>query len=571
VSDSAFPVDANRSSFASKFFEFLGVDEVQFRVLLRTGFLIDLRGSAQAASAGQSSGTPLKSSLILYAVYSAFLAFLAFVLPVELYARVMMIFGMTLLGMIMLVDFGVTLVVPDDMVILAWRPISSRTYFAAKLTNALAFIALFGVALFTIPSITGAFARSGTMLFTPVFLVSAILGAVFVAGLVAASYAALLRMFSAERFRSAVNYLQIAMMATLMVGSQIGPRLEGRSAMRQIVRRQVLDTSAWSWWDLMPPRWFCAPNELLLGGANARTITLSVVAFAGTALLFIVLTRSLSLSYLQKVHGSGASAKSAPREAGRPSLILRIAMIFFRTDEEIVMFNFIRRVLARDRQVRLRIYPMMAYWLIVMPAILIAPSGASEGHLSPGLLKIAPLVVLTLLPGVILPLLPYAGETQGAWIFDLTGLEDTASAANGIKKTVACLFLIPLAVLCLAGLAFFMSFRDAAISVAFGLSAAILLMQIEFIGLFSGLPFTRKMAKGRAASNIAYMLLGYLFIGVLGALAYFVLNTSLRLLIATGVMLAGAAVVNRIGNAAYQPFDITPIAADADEPAKLFQ
>lgn len=571
MNETAVRGNANRSSLGSKVFDLLGVDEVQFRVLLRTGFQIDLRGSAQVASARPgSSGSPLKSSLILYAIYSAFLAMLAFVLPVGSYARVTMIFGMTLLGMIMLVDFGVTLVVPDDMVILAWRPISSRSYFAAKLTNALSFIALFSVALFTIPSITGAFSRGGTLLFIPVFLVCAILGAVFIAGLVAASYAALLRILSAERFRSAVNYLQIAMMATLMVGSQIGPRLEGRSAMQQMTNGPVLDTASWSWWDLLPPRWFCAPSEMLLGGVSTRAITLSVIAFAGTAALFIVLTRSLSLSYLQKVHGSGASSPKRGVQV-RPSSILRIAMLFFRKNEEILMFDFIRRVLARDRQVRLRVYPMMAYWLIVMPAIVIVPSGGGQSRFSTELLKIAPLVMLTLLPSVLFSLLPYAGETQGAWIFDLTGLENTASAANGIKKTLVWLFLIPLAGLCLAGLTFFLGIWQSAIWVLFGVSSAILLVQVEFIWLFSGLPFTRKMSKGSGASNIVYVLLGYLFIGVLGALAYFVLNTPPRLLIATAALLAAAAAANRIGNANYQPFDTAPLPAETGETVKLFQ
>ena len=122
---SAFPAESRGTSFASKIFAFFGVDEIQFRTLLRIGFLIDLRGSAQTATPGRATDSPLKSSLILYVVYSAVLTPLAFLFPAALYARFMMFFGMALLGMIMLVDFGVTLVVPDDMVILAWRPISS--------------------------------------------------------------------------------------------------------------------------------------------------------------------------------------------------------------------------------------------------------------------------------------------------------------------------------------------------------------------------------------------------------------------------------------------------------------
>ena len=566
---SAFPAESGASSFPSKIFSFFGVDEIQFRTLLRIGFLIDLRGSAQTATPGRSTDSPLKSSLILYAVYSAFLTPLAFLFPAALYARFMMFFGMALLGMIMLVDFGVTLVVPDDMVILAWRPISSRTYFAAKLTNALAFICAFAVALFTLPAIAGIFARGSTPLFFPVYLLSAILGAIFIAGLVAASYAALLRVFSAEKFRSAVNFLQIAMMATLMVGSQVAPRIEGRNAMRQIVNKQAMDSSVWSWWDLTPPRWFCAPSEMLLGGANRRVVTLSLIALAGTMALFTVLIRSLSLTYLQKVHGSGATNPARSIDQ-RPSLVMRTLMVFFPTSEGMVMFDLIRTQIGRDRQVRLRIYPMLAYMLIVLPFLMLAPASRGNEHINIGLLKIAPLIVLGLLPGVLLPLIPFAGESQGAWIFELAGLQNAASAASGIKKAIVFLFLIPLALACFAGLVFFTGAWQAAIWILFGLAVAILLLQVEFMAMFSGLPFTRKMPKGRVSGNLAYILIAYAVIGVAGALAYFVLNTPLRLLIATAVLFGAAAALNHIGNAGYQPFG-APALSDDDEPVKLFQ
>jgi ABC-2 type transport system permease protein len=569
MSSSALRAESRGPSFASRIFALFGVDEIQFRTLLRIGFLIDLRGSAQAATPGHATDSPLKSSMILYGVCSAFLAPLAFLFPAALYARFIMVFGMALLGMIMLVDFGVTLVVPDDIAILGWRPISSRTYFAAKLTNALAFICAFAVALFTVPAIAGIFARGATVMFFPVFLLSAIFGGVFIAGLVAASYAALLRIFSAEKFRSAVNFLQIAMMATLMVGSQVGPRIEGRDAMRQLLNKQGLDSSSWSWWDLMPPRWFCAPGELLIGGANRRVITLSAIAFVGTIALFIVLIRSLSLTYLQKVHGSGATSP-VQTPGRRRSWFLPLFQVFFRTSEESVMFHLIRTQVGRDRQVRLRIYPMLAYALIVLPFVLLAPASRGHEHVNPGLLKIAPLIVMGLLPGVLLPLLPFAGESQGAWIFELAGLQDTGSVASGIKKSLACLFLIPLALACFAGLVFVAGPWQAALSISFALSVAILILQLEFMWLFSGLPFTRKMPKGRASANLTYVFIGYGFIAVAGALAYFILNTPLRLLIATAVILAAAAALNHLGNKSYQPFGV-PLLADADDPVKLFQ
>ena len=60
---------------------------------------------------GPTTDNPLKNSLILYGVFSAIPAILVFVAPVEAFTRGVMTFGMLFLLMIMLVDFGVTLVV----------------------------------------------------------------------------------------------------------------------------------------------------------------------------------------------------------------------------------------------------------------------------------------------------------------------------------------------------------------------------------------------------------------------------------------------------------------------------
>src|SRR3970282_1370725 len=173
----------------------LGVDDRQYRILLVTSLRVDFRGSAQVLSLPRRETSPLGTALAIYALYSLMLSFLAFVLPAELYARIILVFGMAILGMVMLIDFGVTLVVPGDIGIVGWRPVSSRTYFAARLTNALFYIVIFSLALHLIPSLFAMFSKGSSLAFPIVFLPSALLGSLFTAGVVAASYAALLQLF----------------------------------------------------------------------------------------------------------------------------------------------------------------------------------------------------------------------------------------------------------------------------------------------------------------------------------------------------------------------------------------
>ena len=140
---------------SSRIVQAIGIDADQFRALLRISLWIDFRGSAQAMAAGHTTDNPLKGSLILYGILSAIPAILVFVVPVEAFSRGVMTIDMIFLLMIMLVDFGVTLVVADDMRTVGWRPISSRTYLAARLANMIILISMFDLALFLVPAIWG--------------------------------------------------------------------------------------------------------------------------------------------------------------------------------------------------------------------------------------------------------------------------------------------------------------------------------------------------------------------------------------------------------------------------------
>jgi len=535
-----------------------GVDEIQFRTLLRTCLWIDFRGSAQAAGAGRSE-TPLKSALMIYALYSALLALMAVVVPLGLYTRIMMFFGMTILGMIMLVDFGVTLIVPDDTVILGWRPVSSRTYFAVRVTNTLLFIAAFALALFTIPAIAGAFARGSSVWFPFVFLPCTLLAAVFITGIIAASYAILLRWFSQERFRDTVNYLQVGMMILLLVGSQIGPRLE-REKFRH-AGTALLDTAQWSVWDILPPRWFAAPAEAFVSGWNVRLVSLSVLALVSTFALFVFLLRSLSLSYLENISGARVSP-AGTRNPLRTGLQWETTVErFFHAGEEKAMFDFIRKVATRDRQIRLRLYPTLVYFLI-LPLFMFTSSSELTGLLA----RIAPLVMLTLPSTVILQLLPYAGESQGSWVFELAGLPAADRVASGIKKTIIAVFHIPLALVLFAALSFFLGIGMAAACTFFGLAAGILLLNVMFLLFFEDLPFSRPMPAGRAAGGFGYSMLGLLFAAVAGFLTYYFLGSVPRLIAASVVLLFAAFLANREGNKRYRPLGFV---AERDSPVQL--
>ncbi|HTP45080.1 MAG TPA: hypothetical protein VMJ13_10965, partial [Candidatus Acidoferrum sp.] len=214
---------ANRIS--SRILRVIGIDAEQFRALLRISLWIDFRGSAQALTGTGSTDNPLKGSLILYGVFSSLSALFVIILPAAAYARAAIAFGMLFLTMIMLVDFGVTLVVADDVRIVGWRPVNARTYFAARLANTLILISMFSIAMFLVPAIAGALARHSAWWFPLVFLPSALLAGVFITGLIAACYTTLLRLFRPDRFRGVLNAFQVGFMIFIVLAGQVGPHI----------------------------------------------------------------------------------------------------------------------------------------------------------------------------------------------------------------------------------------------------------------------------------------------------------------------------------------------------------
>lgn len=541
----------------------LGVDYPQYRALLEASMRVDFRGSAQVV--GMKRGTsPLAMGLIIYALYSLMLSFFIFALPAELYARFILVFGMAILGMVMLVDFGVTLVVPSDIGIVGWRPISSRTYFAARLTNALFYIALFSLALHLIPSLFGVLGKDSSPGFPIIFLPCAVMASLFTAGVVAASYATLLRMFRQERFRDVVNYFQIALMILFVLASQLFPRLEG-GMLRGRIGRSAVGT-AWSWWDIAPPRWFSAPVEMLLHGPNARTLILSAIAVLATVALFVALIRTLSLSYLERVGQAGIAASEpvAPRlRSSRSGVLLRYLL---RNHEERAIFDFMRKLLARDRQVRLRLYPMLTYVIIVALPLLFEHrrGGPFAGDSTFSLFL--PLFGLGLLSAMLLSMLPFSGESQGEWIFELTGFEKPARVAAAIKRCLVLYFFLPLAFVMAVFFAFFWGLANAAAIVLFALLCALLLFEVLFLFFFRGVPFTRPMTSGRSAAGMGYMLVAFLLIGLFTGIAQFFLKTPQRLLLAALILVPITFLLERLGNARYSP----QLGASADTPLKLF-
>ena len=112
------------------------VDWGQLRALLAAGIRLDLRASRSAH--GRTKLPPLVIALIVYSMMGTLLATaLAGQRDPFVYALFTISAAMFMTGLVVIMEYGTAVVSPDDFQIIAHRPVSSKTYFWAKVGNLL--------------------------------------------------------------------------------------------------------------------------------------------------------------------------------------------------------------------------------------------------------------------------------------------------------------------------------------------------------------------------------------------------------------------------------------------------
>src|SRR5689334_14071570 len=190
-----------------------GVDPEQYHWLLQASLRMDFR-SKGALQGGQGSN-PTRSALIVTGVmYAGFSLFLAIALRAAevgtfLFASIMFGYSMTMMAMSILIEFGMVVVSPDVFLILAHRPISSRTFFAVKCSNLALYTLLVDFSLNLAPALVGLTFPDAPWHFPLIYLLSAALAGLFVAGAVAGLYGFLLQRIHYERFKDLLAWCQV--------------------------------------------------------------------------------------------------------------------------------------------------------------------------------------------------------------------------------------------------------------------------------------------------------------------------------------------------------------------------
>jgi len=411
-------------------------DPVQLRAILVATLRRATRATQTAGHQGQPRG--LGFMVILYGFMGFCFGMLPFV-GADVFTFGLMVWAATLMmcSMTLVSESSTLLFDPRDHDVLGHRPIHPRTLLAARTLGLLALTLVLGLSLNLVPMITGAFARGARPWFPLAHLATLLVLALFCAGGVVFVYSLLARTVSRRTFDAIASWTQVAVSVLLILSYQLVPRLMDR------IDTFRLD-SAHPGLLLLPPTWFAALAMVLMGAdTGARALALGGVAVASTVALAWSANRYLAAGYARQVAALGETRAAArpvhPARAGaitpaRDGALLRSLVP---DPVERAAFRLARAYLARDRDMRMRIYPSLAL-VAVFPvlAILDADRTARFG-------AIMTVFMVGTLPVTAMMTFKMSPHYEAAELFLYAPLRGTASLFHGVRKAMLLLLALP--------------------------------------------------------------------------------------------------------------------------------
>ncbi|HVF91044.1 MAG TPA: hypothetical protein VNH22_13325 [Blastocatellia bacterium] len=508
-----------------------GISTRQLKALLIVYLKQDLRGGKSLVSTHKGDYIKSNWSLLLIAVlYTIFGLTVAVTALTEadVFAYSMLALSFTffiaLLGI--LAESGNVIFDETEADVIGHLPISSRTYFTAKVLNLFLFTLLIALSASFFPAVFGIWAVRSNLLFAVAHAVSATLMALLATALVVISYGLLMRFVSRERFDNIIAYSQGALALFFMLGYQIVPRIAGS--------HEILTSSAARWYHfLYPPAWFSGLTMLMIGRGSLKALALASLALASLAILGTLAFRKIAggySSFLSKLsHGTTKAragseqgkGRGAKRAKARNDRVLEgIKAAFLRRPAERAVFDLVSLYLRRDREIKVRLYPSLTY-AVVFPILALISEGLPNPFLSAqvsfyGLLGAA-MVCFSGLSAV--EVLVFSAHYRASYIFHVTPIARRGDIHGGIRKAIFVNIALPsfLALLLLFGFIWRNPFHALLVLAPWIIiMPAVLLVPFTFREV---LPLSRKYQKGQqSARNLSIFLSSFAGLSVITGL-----------------------------------------------------
>lgn len=513
----------------------LGIDYDQWKALTIAALKLDLRTSRLGGFRTGSPGGKGRSSkaagtrailgrFAFYIFMGFFMAyFVWFIGDRFLAATALFTYLILMVGLAMLMDHNAAITSPEDYEILGFQPITSRTFFASKVTNALVYTLGITTALGLLP--LGVFFFKEGVAVGAGALLALYLCATGVTLAVVAVYGTLLRWAGAKRLRSWLSYVQFAIGFLVYGGFFLTSEMVSKSTLAGLTLERT------SWLSLLPPTWFASYLEVAAGSTLLQDVGPILASLALLAALTTQLRGRLSLEYAGRIGElSSATAPAPDKSRSRPKL-------WFQGGEGRAAAILIRSHFRNDLRFRmgvLGIVPITVIYLIIGFRNGMEASEAGEPGQGLSLVTMAVLMF----PMMLKIHLAHSESFQASWVFFATPTDRTKLISSS-KNVLVVNFLIPYLAVLGVTLAF-MTHNLLWVATYLVLAGSVSHLGLMVVTVVNPeLPFSKEATKG---GNSSRMLLIMMVIGVAGAvlpiISRMVLGKVVPTVLAFGTILA---------------------------------
>jgi hypothetical protein len=412
-----------------------GVDAMQWRALVVTALRVDMRTASamSLARTGPSTGARSLSGFVASLVFMsvALMLFVSFAQDLFFSLTIYFSFLIFSIGTSLLLEFQSIVLSPDDHRQLAYHPIDSRTFFAARLTAVFVYVGIMTVSLGALPALASAVAPEGGWQVALAVAIASIVASVTTTFLAVGAYVLLLHYVSTARLSHALTYLQLA--ATFIVyGSYFAlPRLLGEG----LGEGRIVNPDGWIL--ALPGTWFASYAGIAAGEASTVHIALAGLTFVILAIAMSLTAGRVSLEYADRLALLTSSTASKPDEIPRS---VRSGW-FFRDGERRAIALIVRALFRHDMKFRLGVLTIVPLTIVYMFAggthAMTDPFVSPPGD-KPQFIYFAVLFFPTMLRQA----LSNSDAYRAAWILHATPA-DSARLVLGMKDFVLLMFVAP--------------------------------------------------------------------------------------------------------------------------------
>jgi hypothetical protein len=505
------------------------LDGRQFRALLVASIKLDLRTSR--AGMGRGKLPPFAVALITYTVMGLLMAVgLRPQGDLFVYSLFTTSAAMFMTALAVLMEYVTIVAHPDDFHILAHRPVSSRTYFWAKLGNLMFYVTPIALALTLPAAIIGGFTLGPGIRFGLLHVGGGILACLATAATVVLLYTAALKVVSYQRFTQIMTYVHSGATLILVLAYFLLPRMIEDDA--------ALLTLSRGWWVYTaPPAWFAGAVELFSGVGSRQDVALALLAAASSAAVIAAAMNTISLDYSRKIselatssveidEGDGSDARARRRP------FFRLGLASLGTGTERAGYVLMDAYMRRDRKLRARVYPAFGLPLAVYVTALIRGDLRSPFTAAPAGSPVALQEIMGLYC-IFVSLFFATAMTQSeqwkaSWIFHAAPIGDPAMVLQGARRLVIWRYLLPFFLLLFVLLSLRIPILGAATFVL--MVFPMCLTAFSVLSLASPhMPLSQAVERGRQGRQIAFfMALGATMVPILIGFQIFLVERPTR-------------------------------------------